>query len=160
MNTSQTNSNPIFRKIAQFLRKNTWIGIPLHIIIRFFRPKYSLGAVGVIFNSHRQVLLVEHVFHPKTPWGLPGGWTNRHEDPSETVIRELREELSIHVIIERVVSVQVLHGHVDVAYLCQTDEPIGQLSNELLSYQWFDVDKMPRILSFHFLAIQKSLEFI
>jgi len=160
MNTSQSNPKPFFRTIAQILRRNTWLGIPIYVIIRFFRPKYSLGAVGVIFNSQSQVLLVEHVFHPKTPWGLPGGWTNRKEDPSQTVIRELHEELSVHVTIERVVSVQVLHNHVDVAYLCHTTDHIGKLSDELLSYQWFDIDKMPRILSFHFLAIQQAIEFI
>lgn len=160
MNTFHSTPKPFFRFIAQFLRKNTWIGIPIYVIIRLFRPKYSLGAVGVVFNSQKQVLLVEHVFHPKTPWGLPGGWTNRKEDPSQTVVRELQEELSIDVTIERVVSVQVLHNHVDVAYLCHTTDSVGQLSDELLSYQWFDIDKMPRILSFHFLAIQQSLEFI
>ena len=42
-----------------------------------------------------QVLLVEHVFHPYAPWGLPGGWIDRNESPSQTaVIRELQEELN------------------------------------------------------------------
>jgi 8-oxo-dGTP pyrophosphatase MutT (NUDIX family) len=160
MNTSNPTSSPFFRSVAGFLRKHTWLGIPLYVIVRFFRPKYSLGAVGVIFNTQGQVLLVEHVFHPKTPWGLPGGWVNRREDPATTVIRELQEELSITVTVERIVAVQSLtHNHLDLAYLCHTSEPIGKLSNELLAFEWFDIDKMPRILSFHFLAIQQARQF-
>lgn len=157
MNISNQTPSPFYRTIATIFRKHTWLGIPLYTMIRLFRPKYSLGAVGVIFNSERQVLLVEHVFHPKTPWGLPGGWVNRHEDPATTVIRELQEELSITVTIKQVVAVKSLsHNHLDLAYLCHTTEPIGKLSNELLAYQWFDIDDMPQILSFHYLAIQQA----
>ena len=105
---SQTSS--FFRSIATVLRKNTWLGIPLHGLIRLSRPKYTMGAVGVLFNARGQVLLVEHVFHPKTPWGLPGGWANR--------------------------------------------------SNELLAYGWYDPDDMPRVLKFHYLAIQQARQWI
>lgn len=63
MNTSNPS---FFRSIANMLRRSPWLVAPLYSIVRFTRPKYSLGAVGVIFNEHHQVLLVEHVFHPKT----------------------------------------------------------------------------------------------
>jgi 8-oxo-dGTP pyrophosphatase MutT (NUDIX family) len=158
-----SQSSAFFRSIANILRKNTWMGIPLHGLIRLSRPKYTMGAVGVIFNTNRQVLLVEHVFHPKTPWGLPGGWVNRREDPAYTVVRELYEELSIHVTVERIIALSTdsrFGNHVDLAYLCHTSDSVGKLSRELLGYQWFDLDKLPRILQFHDYAIRQAQKLI
>lgn len=160
---TNSQSSPFFRSIATILRKNTWLGIPLHGLIRLSRPKYTMGAVGVLFNSQGQVLLVEHVFHPKTPWGLPGGWVNRREDPSQTVVRELYEELSMRVTIDRIIALNTesrFGNHVDLAYLCQTTDTIVQLSNELLAYGWYDPDNMPRVLKFHYLAIQQARQWI
>ncbi|PJF32683.1 MAG: hypothetical protein CUN52_00455 [Phototrophicales bacterium] len=158
-----SQSSAFFRSIANILRKNTWMGVPLHGLIRLSRPKYTMGAVGVIFNANRQVLLVEHVFHPKTPWGLPGGWVNRREDPADTVVRELYEELSIHVTVERIIALSTdshFGNHIDLAYLCHTTDAVGKLSKELLAYQWFDLDNMPRVLKFHNYAIQQAQQFI
>jgi ADP-ribose pyrophosphatase YjhB (NUDIX family) len=60
-----------------------------------------VGAVGAIFNDAGQVLLVEHIFRPHYPWGLPGGWVERAEDPAEAVRRELEEELKLQVEVKR-----------------------------------------------------------
>lgn len=160
---NNSQSSAFFRSIANILRKNTWIVNPLHGLIRLSRPKYTMGAVGVIFNTNRQVLLVEHVFHPKTPWGLPGGWVNRQENPADTVVRELYEELSIRVTVGRIIALSTdsqFGNHVDFAYLCHTTDMVGKLSRELLAYQWFDLDKLPRILEFHKYAIQQAQQFI
>ncbi len=127
-------------------------------VVRFFQPKYSLGAVGVIFNDAGEVLLVEHAFHPQTPWGLPGGWVSRNEHPADTVQREIREELSLDVSIRELVLVDVPYpNHLDVAFLCDATGEIGALSYELLSHQWVAPDQMPLILSFHYHAIQQAL---
>ncbi len=158
-----SQSSTFFRSIATILRNNTWLGIPLHGFIRLSRPKYTIGAVGVLFNSQGQVLLVEHVFHPKTPWGLPGGWVNRREDPAQTVVRELYEELSMRVTVDRIITLNTesrFGNHIDIAYLCRTTDTAIRLSRELLSYQWYDIDKMPRILKFHYHAIQQARQWI
>lgn len=152
-----------FRFVANLLRRNTWLGVPLNSIIRLSRPKYTIGAVGVLFNSQGQVLLVEHVFHPETPWGLPGGWVNRREDPAQTVIRELHEELALRVTIERIIAVSVdprMGNHIDIAYLCRTVDAVGRLSRELLAYEWYDPDNMPRILKFHYQSIQTARQWL
>lgn len=85
---------------------------------------------------------------------------NRNEDPAQTVARELLEELSIVVRVERIVAVETpFRNHLDLAYLCHTTDAVGKLSKELLSYQWVEVDKMPYILKFHYLAIQQAYHY-
>lgn len=127
-------------------------------VYRFFRPKYSMGAVGVLFNAQGQVLLVEHAFHPRTPWGLPGGWADRNEHPTRTVERELREELQIDVTAQQIIMIGMTYkNHLDIAVLCKTrDTCVKQLSYELLNYGWYALDDTPPILPFHREAIRQA----
>lgn len=150
----------MFRRLAHFLRRLPWLLIIPYWVFRFFRHKYSLGAVGIIFNAQGQILLVEHVFHPKTPWGLPGGWTDRNENPAMTVKRELREELELDVTIGAVILVDVpFSNHIDIAYLCHADDfSVGKLSFELLSYGWFYPHELPKMMKFHYQAIQEAVQ--
>jgi 8-oxo-dGTP diphosphatase len=124
---------------------------------RVFQPKVTMGAVGVVFRDDRRVLLVEHTFHPKTPWGLPGGWVARGENPADTVSRELMEEVSLAVDVGPIILVELpFRNHLDLAYLCRTRAKIGTLSYEILDATWFACDELPRLLPFHNLAIQRA----
>src|SRR5438874_1163879 len=87
------------RRIAAILRRAPWISQIGQVLWRLGRPWVTIGAVGVVFNDRGQMLLVEHVFHPQIPWGLPGGWMDRHEGPEDTVRRELHEETGLAVDI-------------------------------------------------------------
>lgn len=146
------------RKIAQIFQKFPGIAGFLHKVYRITQPRFTVGVVGVVANEQGQILLVEHVFHA-LPWGFPGGWINRGEDPAECARREIFEELALSVEIERLLLVRLTFpGHIDFAYLCRTTGQIGKLSPELFSYAWFDPDKLPRLVDFHALVVQKFLE--
>ena len=59
---------------------------------------FPVGVIGVLLDEiGERVLLVEHIFHTFRPWGLPGGWIARGEDPARTAEREYREETGLHV---------------------------------------------------------------
>lgn len=148
--------------MASALRKAPWTMALAHAVYRNFQPKYTVGVVGVIFNSEGHVLLVEHVFHPRRPWGLPGGWTHWNEAPSDTVIRELREELEIEPEIVAVLVVERRQrNHLDIAYLCELNNgAIGKLSPELLNYGWFDPRSLPKLVPFHQVAIRRALKML
>lgn len=132
--------------------------IPYHIY-RFFQPKYSVGVVGVTINEQREVLLVEHVFHPKLSWGLPGGWIGFNEDPSQAVIREFAEELQLTIDTECLLLMKrTQYNHLDIAYLCQKQGEIGELSYELLAYDWVSQENLPRLHKFHYEAIEAAFK--
>jgi ADP-ribose pyrophosphatase YjhB (NUDIX family) len=147
------------RRLANFLQRAPWLIVIARIFWRLIQPKFSAGAVGVVFNQEGHVLLVEHVFHPYAPWGLPGGWIDRNENPSETVRRELHEELNLTIEVGPVLLVEVDFGnHLDLAYLCFKTGNVGALSRELLDYTWCDPEQLPRLPSFHYRAIQAALK--
>ncbi|MCC6615153.1 MAG: NUDIX hydrolase [Anaerolineae bacterium] len=150
--------------LARTLRRNPWVIAPLLVLYRWTRPKYTLGVAGVVFNERRQVLLVEHVLHPRTPWGLPGGWVDAHEAPSTTVVREISEEVGIAVEVGAVLSIDEWPDiqHLDMIYLCVAQAPVEviALSTELLSYGWHDVEAMPKIEPYHRAAIFKAVDIL
>lgn len=149
----------MLRRLATILQKAPWLVAIARNVWRLTQPKFSAGVVGVVLNADKQVLLVEHVFHPYAPWGLPGGWIDRHETPAEGVARELKEELELIVQVGPVLLAEIdLENHIDLAYLCTTSGTIGRLSSELLAYGWYDVDQLPRLHRFHYRAIQTALQ--
>lgn len=146
------------RRLAAFLRHNPWVVVGARSIWRLTRPRFSVGAVGVVLNEDNQVLMVEHVFHPYVPWGLPGGWVERNEHPAVGVQRELREELSLDVTVGPIVAAEVVgNNHLDLAYLCTPNGPVGALSFELLQYDWYAPDHLPHTHTFHRTAIASAV---
>ncbi|PJF36228.1 MAG: ADP-ribose pyrophosphatase [Candidatus Thermofonsia Clade 1 bacterium] len=143
------------QRLANLLRRAPWL---IHIPLRLARPFHAhvtVGAVGAVFNAAGQLLLVEHLFHPLTPWGLPGGGMNRGETPDQTVRRELLEETALQIEIVRpliITKSHLLPHHLDIGYLCRLsapDQPI-RLSRELLAYRWFSPEEpLPPLSPFH-----------
>lgn len=129
-----------------------------HALWRLTRPRFSAGVVGVLLNPLGEILLVEHVYHSYPQWGLPGGYVDRGEDPRDTIARELREELELHVEVGALLALELSHGdHLDVAYLCRTDEPVGRLCSELLDFRWIAPAQLPDLRTFQRKAIQEAL---
>ncbi len=135
------------------LQRIPWLMILLQIAWRRLRqPWITAGALAAIFNDQGQLLIVEHVFHPRVPWGLPGGWMNRDETPEQTIIREVREETALSVIVDRpllIATSPMIRNHLDIAFLCRAQPGTVTLSAELLSYRWVDPRDPPPMLSFH-----------
>ncbi|MCA0453147.1 MAG: NUDIX domain-containing protein [Chloroflexi bacterium] len=147
------------RRIAQFLQKAPWIVSSARWVWRLGQAKFTAGVVGVVFNEQGQVLLVEHVFHPYAPWGLPGGWVDRRESPAETVVRELQEELQLVATAGTLLLTEVDFGdHLDFSYICESNGNVGKLSSELLDYGWFDLESLPKLQRFHFRSIRRAQE--
>jgi len=89
------------RRLAYWLQVFAPLRWSLRLGVKLMAPQNHVGAVGAIFNNAGQVLLVEHVFRPDYPWGLPGGWVNRGENPAYTVQREIKEELNLTVEVKK-----------------------------------------------------------
>jgi ADP-ribose pyrophosphatase YjhB (NUDIX family) len=152
---------PFLRRVAGLLQLAPWIAPSAMRLWRWRQARFSAGVAGVVFNPVGQVLLVEHVFHPNAPWGLPGGWVDRREDPANALRREMQEELALKVEVGPVLLVELDFGnHLDLAYLCTADGSIGQLSSELLDHGWFNTTELPRLHKFHYRAIMRALDML
>ncbi len=151
-------------RIARLLRRYPWTGMALQRIVRLVQPRFSCGVVGVLLDADRaRVLLVEHVYHGRTPWGLPGGWMDRDEDPARTVEREFAEETGLRVRAVRpllVVLGMKWRRHLDVVFLVEQDgaSQTIRLCDELLSYRWAAPDDLPPLVALHYQAIALALD--
>ncbi len=143
------------RQIATLVRRFPALVRLPYLVYQRARPRYTLGVAAVIVDEAGAVLLVEHVYHPRFAWGLPGGWIDVDEDPAAAILRELHEELALSARVRRVVHVaKTAANHIDIAYLCAAESPIGKLSHELLAYRWVAVDDLPPLKPFHARAIE------
>ena len=145
------------RQISAVLRRFPLLmRLPYHIFRRT-RARYTLGVSAVVFDSRGRLLIVEHAYHPRLPWGLPGGWVDGDEDPAMGILRELREELQLEARVVKIVyASKTAPEHIDLAYLCQAMGPVGKLSHELLGYAWLELDKLPRLHAFQRCAIEAA----
>lgn len=60
-------------------------------------------AVGLVFNSEGQLLLVERYKNGDHYWVFPGGGWEVGETLEQAVVREIKEESSVDVAVERIV---------------------------------------------------------
>ncbi len=54
---------------------------------------YRLGVGAVLFNAQGQVLVAQRLDTPGDAWQMPQGGMDEDEDPRDTVLRELEEEI-------------------------------------------------------------------
>lgn len=128
--------------------------------IRSLVPRHRIGIAVVALDEDDRILMLEHVFHPYVPWGLPGGWLDRGESPRSGAVRELREEtgLSAHVGTILNVSRQQDPESVNMAFLATDVRGTIKLSKEIIDAQWFPADALPApILPFTRQAIQTAI---
>src|SRR5690606_22834784 len=122
--------------LALLVRKLPFTVAIAQALFRRTRPRFSVGAVGVVFTDANQVLLVEHVFHPYSPWGVPGGWVRRGEYSRDAVVRDLCEGVELGVGGGCVVSSGLGFVHrLDLVFLYRPLGDLGRLCNELLAYR-------------------------
>ena len=151
-------------RLAMVLRRFPRSGHWVQRAVRIVQPRFTVGVVGVVLDDSRErVLLVEHVFHPRKPWGLPGGWINRGENPAQTVEREFNEETGLRVRALRPLIVQLgtkWHRHLDMVYLCELEDgpQTIRLSGELLNYRWTPCRALPPLVDFHAEGIRMALD--
>jgi 8-oxo-dGTP diphosphatase len=156
------------QRVAALMRRWRPLVWLLRLATRVFGPRQPVGAVGAVFNDAGQVLLVEHVFRTDFPWGLPGGWIERGEEPSNAVKREVSEELNVDVEVKALLlgaQIPVLPTsphpkHMGLAYYCRlvAGEPTTT-AMEILSVEWCDPRNIPHdVAPFQRRAAELGLE--
>lgn len=129
--------------------------------IRSTVPRHRIGIAVVALDDQSRILMLEHVFHPYVPWGLPGGWLEWGESPRSGAVRELREETGLSARVGTILNVsrQQYPESVNMAFLATDVRGTLKLSDEILDAQWCTTDALPTpLLPFTRQAIQMAVE--
>jgi ADP-ribose pyrophosphatase YjhB (NUDIX family) len=118
------------------------------LAMRALVPRHRTGVAVVGFDDQGRILMLRHVFHPITPWGLPGGWMAHGESPAECALRELKEETNLTAELGPVVHLtrEQVPVHIGIAYLAFIRPAELRLSSEIIEAGWFMPDALPRPL--------------
>ncbi len=131
--------------------------------------KIPISVKGIVFEDNKVWLR----YNERNEWELPGGKLDPDEQPAETVVRELREELGFDVKVLGLVHAYkyVIPGSIDesqgvliIAYVCALLEKVGEfeLSGEMgvARFQAFSLDEIADLTmpSFYRDAISRAQE--
>jgi ADP-ribose pyrophosphatase YjhB (NUDIX family) len=124
-----------------------WLPIPFALrwpILWLGTHKFLVGVAAVVLNERGEVLLFRHTYRGKLPWGLPGGWLKRREDPARAVEREIREEAGLEVrVLGPVWASTEKHAQVDVVYCARLLGGVFRPSPEVSEAAFFPLDRLP-----------------
>lgn len=130
---------------ARLIRRFPFLYSLLIRLVGLVAARFTVGVTAIVFNERGEVLLLEHVFRGRHPWGLPGGWLGRHERPQDALRRELMEEVGLAVRVGPpvVVDLNDISGHLETSFLCEVEGEVGDFSAEILSARWVSPDALP-----------------
>jgi ADP-ribose pyrophosphatase YjhB (NUDIX family) len=119
-------------------------------IVGFVSPSFTVGAICLIERHDGQVLLIKHSYRER--WGVPGGLLRRGEDPADSAVREVAEEVGLQVELIGAPAVVVAseYRRVDVIYRArpsanENSTAARPVSAEISEVAWFDPDELPEL---------------
>jgi ADP-ribose pyrophosphatase YjhB (NUDIX family) len=115
------------------------------VAMRLLISRQRIGVGVVCIDERGRILILKHVFHPDTPWGLPGGWIKRGEDPGESVLRELHEETGLTAELGPAIYIsrEELPGHIGMAFIAHAQSGEMKLSSEIIDAKWCYAQDIP-----------------
>lgn len=124
------------------------------------------GITGVVLNDAEQVLLVRRADNGR--WSLVAGILEPGEEPAIGLVREIQEETSVVVEVERLVSTQTLAPHtypngdqvqyLDLCFRCRPLHGNPRVNDdESLDVAWFPLDDLPALSPREHEAITNAL---
>jgi len=75
----------------------------LTLLVPATRATPKVDVRGAVIEGGRILLVRENADSRR--WAIPGGWADVNQSPSESVIREVREESGLEVIVRKLAAV-------------------------------------------------------
>ena len=126
-----------------------WRLLPVRIqmvLSRLVNPLFQVFVAAVIINDEEEVLLVKSTYQRFHPWGLPGGSLEYGESSEDAVIREVLEETSLKVTVEKLLLVKTWRpDRVGMYYLCRREFGEFQPSDEVAEAGYFPMNDLPDV---------------
>jgi ADP-ribose pyrophosphatase YjhB (NUDIX family) len=116
------------------------------VLSRVVRPLFQVFAAAVVFDQDGRILLVKSTYQRFHPWGLPGGSLDYGETPEDAVLREVREETSLTIVIEKLLFVKTWKpDRVGLYYLCRVTGGEFHPSDEVSEMGYFSSENLPDV---------------
>lgn len=121
-------------------------------IVRTLYPTFTAGVGVVMVRPDGRFCLVRHSY--STGWGIPGGMIDRDEQPGQTAVRELREELAVDLEVGRHAIPIRTPGrkHFNYLYRVAVDDTLAASaranSPEIVAVDWFAPAALPELAEF------------
>ena len=119
-------------------------------------PKKRMASSALFLNEEGKILIVKPTY--RRDWLLPGGVVEEYESPHEACAREIREELSLDILLGRLLCVEYLSQEREQTECVQFSFSGGMLSetqikdiqlpsDELSDYLFSPFEDAVRLLS-------------
>jgi ADP-ribose pyrophosphatase YjhB (NUDIX family) len=110
---------------------------------------FTIGVFALIVDERQQVLLCHR--RDMDRWNLPGGGVELGETPWYALAREVKEEVGIEIIVERLVGIYSYPPANDLIFSFACSRVGGEirLSAEADAIAFFPSDQLPRNLHQH-----------
>jgi 8-oxo-dGTP diphosphatase len=118
-----------------------------HIFLRILNPSVMVGAMALIEDEQGRVLVVEHTYRRKVPWGLPGGWLKQAESPEVGLAREVLEETGLRIKVCGLLAADFWGSNqLDLLFRCKVESGTYQPSDETGLHRWALPRELPELL--------------
>ncbi len=113
-----------------------WRALPYwaqRVILWLSNTHFIVGAAAIVRDGNGRILVARHTYRGRKPWGIPGGWVRRGENPAEAIVREVREETALEVEVTLPLTVRLEErAHLTVVYAARlvggTFQPSAEVS--------------------------------
>lgn len=112
------------------------------------------AAAAVVRDGDGRVLLIRRRIEPfRGAWALPAGYQEVDERPAETLVREVKEETGIDIVVDRLFDyIFIPDDHrkpANVAvYLCRPTGGALVAGHDAAEAEWFHLDQLPAEIGF------------
>ncbi len=127
------------------------------LFLRTLNPSFMIGAMALIRDDQGRILLLEHTYRRRSPWGLPGGWLRHSESPEAGLAREVWEETGLRVSVNGLLAADFYEGsQFDLLYACTVLSGTYRGSEETAGSRWVTVEELPELLPNQIALLRKA----
>lgn len=121
----------------------------------YITPRVGVGAA--IFDDQGRILLLKRSesTRERPLWGIPVGWSEVGETAAQGIVREVREETTLEVRVDRLLGVHdcrgplMLHHAYSLTFLCTVLSGVLTPTAEAPIGGYFGRDELPELLPHH-----------
>jgi 8-oxo-dGTP diphosphatase len=116
------------------------------ILSRILRPPFVVGVSAVIFDDEFRIFLGKSTYQRFHPWGILGGGLEYGEGAEEAVVREVWEETSLKIKVDKLLLVRSFApDKLILYYVCTIQDGVFQPSDEISEAGFFSLEALPDV---------------